>query len=299
MSALVTILPGVAAGLAATLCIAALARPAPLHLPAALARLDAHTTIDTPGAEGTRRWERLVVPIAARAARTPNRWWGIPAVELDICDLAPTRYVARRLAWAGVSAATAAILLAIAALGGIATPAALSLVLVAASAVAGSVVPVFAVAEAARIRRGQFRHALAVYLDLVAQERAAGAAAAPALLEAAAVCSAWPFRRIRACLAHAQHAGQPPWQALAELATRMRVPELSEVADTAATAADGAAVHATLTAQAAGLRRSVLATEKAEANATTQRLAVPAALLVAGPLLLALYPAAVRLLTVT
>lgn len=299
MSPLVTMLPGVAGGLAVTLVIAARARPAPLHLPAALARLDAHTTVDPTDDDAQRVWDRIVVPLTARAARTDNPWWGIPTVDLDICALSPTRYVARRLVWASGTTAGAVVLLVVAAAGGIGVPAALVPLLIMGAAVAGSVVPVFEVAERARIRRVQCRHSLAVYLDLVVQVRAAGAAPAPALLEAAAVCPAWPFRRIHTCLLYAQHAGQPPWDALAELANRMRVPELADVADIAATAADGAAVKATLAAQAAGLRRSVLADEKAADNTTTQRLAVPAALLVAGPVLLALYSAVIRLLDLT
>lgn len=300
MTPLIAILPGVAFGLALTLAIAAVARPAPLHLPAALARLDAHThTPPDPDIEAPGRWEKLLIPLAARAARTTNRWWGIPAADLDACEITPTRHVARRLAWAGGGAALAAALVAVAAVGGFGVPAVLAPAAILAGAAAGSVVPVLDVTETARTRRAQFRQAIAAYLDLVAQERAAGAAAGPALLDAASVSDAWPFRRLRATLIRAQHAGQPPWEALTDLANRMRVPELADVADIAATAADGAAVYTTLTAKATGLRRATLSVDKAAANAASQRLTVPVTLLLVGLLLLVLYPALIRLLDTT
>ncbi|WP_084037443.1 hypothetical protein [Haloechinothrix halophila] len=300
MIPLVATLPGVAFGLALTLAIVAVARPAPLHLPAALARLDAHTRpLADPDTEVPGRWEKLLVPLAARATRTTNRWWGIPTTDLDACEITPTGYVARRLAWAAAGAATAAVLLVVATAGGLGPPVLLAPVAVVAGAAVGSAVPVLDVTETARTRRAQFRQAIAAYLDLVAQERAAGAAAGPALVDAASISEAWPFRRLRATLIRAQHAGQPPWDALIELANRMRVPELADVADIAATAADGAAVYTSLTAKAAGLRRATLSADKAAANAASQRLTVPVTLLLVGLLLLVLYPAVIRLLDAT
>lgn len=297
MNPIITVLPGAVLGLAVAFATAALVRPARLHLPAALARLDSrtHATGDhdefQPG-----RVERLLIPVAVRAAHTTNRWWGIPTPDLDACEITPTRYIARRLAWAGGGVAAAAGLTAVSAAAGLGTPGVLGALFIVVGGVAGSAVPVLDVAKTARKRRAEFRQAIAPYLDLVAQERAAGAAATPALIEAAVVCSSWPFRRLHTTLIRAQHTGQAPWEALADLAGRMRVPELREVADIAATAADGAAVYTTLTATASGLRRAELATDKAAANAASQRLAVPAALLLVGLLMLAGYPALIRML---
>ncbi|MFD2400004.1 type II secretion system F family protein [Prauserella oleivorans] len=158
-------------------------------------------------------------------------------------------------------------------------------------------VPPLAVADDAATRREEFRSAVIAYLDLVAQERMAGRAAAQALSEAADVFDGWAFTRIRGTLAHAQRAGHLPWEALTRLADRMSSPELADVADIASTAADGAAVHATLTAKATGLRRAALATEKAAANTRSQRLTLPVTLLLLGFLLLVLYPAVIRLFT--
>lgn len=296
MDPTISFLPGALVGLAVAAALAAVARPAPFHLSAALARIDAHQRAATnPEPAPAGRWERLLIPLTVRAARSTNRWIGLPSADLDTCELTATRYLARRLAWAGGAAAAAGALAGFGALTGLGLPTAIVPLLVLGSAAAGSAVPVLELAETARKRRAEFSTALAAYLDLVAQERAAGAATGPALLDAAAISPSWPFRRLHGALLRAQHTGQPPWEALAELGDRLHVAELGDVADIAATAADGAAVYTTLTTKAAALRRATLAADKAAANVATQRLTPPVTLLLVGLLTLVLFPALIRL----
>lgn len=292
------VVPGAALGLALACAVAAIAGPAPIHLTAALARLDARARVapDLGDAPRPGRGERLLVPVAVRAARSSSRWWGIPSRDLDACDETATRYLARRMIWA----ASAVVLVLIGSLilltAGISIPAGGVALTAVIGGVAGSVVPVLDLAETAAQRRDEFRRAVAAYLDLVAQERASGAAAGPALKEAARIAGSWPFQRLHATLVHAENAGDAPWDALSRLADRMGVPELGDVADIAATAADGAAVYSTLTAKAGGLRHAVLAADKADANSRSQRLTLPVTLLLVGFLLLVIYPALIRLL---
>lgn len=290
-------LPGAAIGLAIACAVAVIARPAPIRLTAALARLDAHTRLNATNEDATRgHVERLLVPLAARAARSSNRWWGIPDRDLDACGLTATRYVARRATWAGAGVSVAVAFWLILLAAGISVPAAGVVIAIGAGGVLGSVVPVLDVAETAAKRRDEFRRAIAAYLDLIAQERASGAAAGQALIEAARVADSWPFQRMHATLVRAEHAGDTPWDALTRLADRMGVPELGDVADIAATAADGAAIYTALTAQAQGLRRATIAADKAGANSRSQRLALPVTLLLIALLLLVIYPAFIRLL---
>jgi Flp pilus assembly protein TadB len=296
MDPVIAFVPGALVGLAGAAALAAAVRPAPFHLPAALARIDAHYRASTnPDPAPPGQWERLLTPLAVRAARSGNRWIGLPSAELDTCEMTATRHLSRRLAWAAGAAGAAGALVALAALLGLGLPTAIVPLLVLGAAVAGSAVPVLELAETARKRRAEFSTALAAYLDLVAQERAAGAATGPALLDAAAVSPSWPFRRLHGALLRAQHTGQPPWEALAELGERLHVPELGDVADIAATSADGAAVYTTLTTKAAALRRATLAADKAAANVATQRLTPPVTLLLVGLLTLVLFPALIRL----
>lgn len=290
-------LPGVAFGLALACAVAAFAQPAPIRLSAALARLNARDQMSDDPDTRLGRYERWLVPLAVRAARSSNRWWGLPTRDLDACGLSPTRYLGRRIAWAGSSAALAAVLWLVLAAGGVGLAAGVLVFAVALGAIAGSAVPVLELAETARKRRDEFRRSIAAYLDLVAQERASGAAAGPALIEAARVADSWPFRSVHAALLRAEHAGDTPWEALVRLAARMGVPELGDVADIAAAAADGAAVYSALTTKARGLRHATLAADRADANSRSQRLALSVTLLLIGFVLLAFYPALIRLLS--
>lgn len=296
-------LPGVAVGLAAACTLAALARPAPLDLTETLHRLISTTTSahvpdrSDAGRRNRATVERLLERPAQRMQRSPNRWWGIPARDLAILDVSPARYLARRLTWAAGAACFAVLLVAAATIGGLAPTAVIAALAVVAAILAGQSVPVLAVAEDAEARREEFRRAVAAYLDLVAQERASGAAPAQALSDAVQVADSLPFRRIDAALRRAERAGITPWSALADLGARVGVPELGDLADIAASAADGAAVYTTLTSKAAGMRRAALAADRARANANSQRLALPVTVLLLAFLLLVLYPAVVRLLT--
>ncbi|WP_275293512.1 type II secretion system F family protein [Amycolatopsis sp. La24] len=282
-------------GVAVLLAVLAWLRPAPVNVAAAIAELDDRARRDnsTLPINSRARWVRR---LASSSARSSSRWWGIPAHDLDVLDLTAERFITRRMVWAGGAAAASGVFCLFCELLGLGLPLSVALAAVAVAAAAGSAVPVFAVQEDAARAREEFRHATAAYLDLVAQERATGRAPGQALDEAAAVGDSWAFARIRRSLNHAVHAGTTAWDALASLGQRMSVPELEDLASIVATAADGAAVYRTLLAKSAALRTAALSAGKADANARSQRLALPVALLLAAFLLLVLYPAAVRLI---
>lgn len=288
---------GALAGTALVCVITALLRPAPIDLAAAVAELDDRATRRAEGVPPRSRWSAWMDRVAGYSARSSSRWWGIPMADLDVLDQLPQRYVARRLTWAVGSAALALLATGLGWLGGVGLPPAVIALAVVAAAVAGSVVPVLAVREDAAWAREEFRRATAAYLDLVAQERATGRAPSQALADAAAVADSWVFTRISRTLGRAIRAGHTPWEALSGLATRMGVVELADLAGILATAADGAAVYTTLVAKASALRAAALAADKADANARSQRLALPVALLLIAFLLVVLYPAMIRLLT--
>ena len=119
--------------------------------------------------------------------------------------------------------------------------------------------------------RDELRHAVCVYLELVALERAGDAGTVEALERAATVGDSPAFVRIRDALTRAELAGQPPWTGLAELADAVGVPELGDLADIMRLSGeDGAAVYATLRARAASLRTQLLAANAAAANAASR-----------------------------
>ncbi|WP_037364690.1 hypothetical protein [Amycolatopsis orientalis] len=288
---------GALAGIAVVCVILALVRPAPLNVAAAVAELDDRAARHAEGAPPRSRWSTRLERLAGHSARSSSRWWGIPTADLDVLDQTPERYLARRLAWAGGATAGVLAIAGLAWFGGIGLPITVAVLAAVVAALAGSLVPMLAVREDATRAREEFRRATAAYLDLVAQERATGRAPSQALAEAAAVADSWVFARISRTLGRAMRAGHTPWEALSRLGKRMGVVELADLADILATAADGAAIYTTLIAKAGALRSAALAGDKADANARSQRLALPVALLLVAFLLLAIFPALIRLLT--
>ncbi len=152
--------------------------------------------------------------------------------------------------------------------------------------------------HAGQRRRQLASQAVSTYLDLVVLCLAGGMGVEGAL-DAAATVAEDPFSaRIAAVLDGARHGGRPPWQALAAMGTDLGVSELVEVANTVSLAGtEGARIRATLAAKAETLRRRQLAKTESEANAMTERLFLPGALLLIGFLVFIGYPAFARILS--
>jgi Flp pilus assembly protein TadB len=281
---------GAAAGLGVVLVLIAVLPPAPVNLVAAFARLDALAERPALGPTNAGSWPaRLVDRLAERAARSANRWWGAPLVELDLLERPVTGYIVRRLAGVAIGMGVLGLLALAAGLGPLAVPAALI------GAIAGSLLPVAIMRRDAVAAREECRRAVAAYLDLVAQERAGGAAPTQALTEAAAVPQGWMFRKIRVALNKAVRTGITPWESLARLGIRFDVPALIELADIVSSAADGAAVYTTLTQKAAALRTAALTDDREQANRRSEKLVGPLACLLAGFVILIIYPMFARL----
>lgn len=292
MISLLALVAGTSLGTGLVLALLATLRPAPLDVAAAWQHLSTRTCA-TPIPAG---WHGHTQHLLARAEHLQHPWLGLPTSDLELLELTPADYLTRRLRGACGGLATGAL----AGVGlyamGLGVPVVVLGVLT--TTAGGALLPVFTVREAAASVREEYRRALAAYLDLIAQERTAGRAPTHALREAAAVGEHPLFLRVHATLAHAHRIGQTPWHALREIGQRLDVVELVDVADLAETAADGAAVYASLTTKAAALRTAAVTTDKAEANARSERLTLPTSLLMLGFLLLVLYPTAAHLLAI-
>lgn len=128
--------------------------------------------------------------------------------------------------------------------------------------------------------REEMRRATCVYLELVALERAADAGPIEAVGRAAQIGDGRAFALMRDAMLRAQLAGAPPWHGLAELGEQTQLPELGDVADIMRLSGEqGAAVYTTLRSRAAGLRTSILNQTAARANAASEHMVVPVALL--------------------
>jgi Flp pilus assembly protein TadB len=152
--------------------------------------------------------------------------------------------------------------------------------------------PDIAVRSEANDRRKQFRHALGSFLDLVVISLAGGAGVESSLRDAAAIGRGWAFAQLRNALDVTTLTGETPWAALARLGAEVGVEELSELAASISLAGtEGARVRDSLAMKATSLRDHAMAEAEAEAESTTEKMALPVVLLFLGFLILIGYPA--------
>jgi tight adherence protein C len=141
-------------------------------------------------------------------------------------------------------------------------------------------------------RRKAFKQALGSFLDLVVISLAGGSGVESALRDAAGVGRGWAFAQLRNALEVTTLTGETPWAALARLGEELGVTELVELSATVSLAGtEGARVRDSLAVKAASLRDHALAEAEAEAQSTTEKMALPVVLLFLGFLILIGYPA--------
>jgi tight adherence protein C len=141
-------------------------------------------------------------------------------------------------------------------------------------------------------RRKAFKQALGSFLDLVVISLAGGTGVESALRDAASVGRGWAFAQLRNALEVTALTGETPWAALARLGEEVGVTELVELSATVSLAGtEGARVRDSLAVKAASLRDHALAAAEAEAQSTTEKMALPVVLLFLGFLILIGYPA--------
>jgi Flp pilus assembly protein TadB len=157
--------------------------------------------------------------------------------------------------------------------------------------------PDWQVRDQASRARIEFAHAAAAYLELVALRMASNVGASQALEEAAWAGRGWAFTRLQDALLRARTEKSSPWEALDDLGEQLTLPILSDIADIMRlSSTDGAAVYATLRARAASLRTELLAAQAAEANADSEKMSAPGALLAAIVMIGIAFPAVLNML---
>ena len=140
-------------------------------------------------------------------------------------------------------------------------------------------------------RRLEMREALVSYLTVLALYRASGEGMVSAMQQAAAASDAWTYRRIDARLSASLRAGLSPQDGLRQLGQELKITELGDVADIAATASlEGAGVFTTLLARADALRNQMQSDAESTAAAKSVRMGVPKALLVMTGVAFLMYP---------
>lgn len=270
-------------------------RPTRPGLGDALAALAATPQMAAPPPVAWAAW--LPAGLAGKAASRLRGRLGVAPEDLAILGLTAEQVTARKLALAGTGLVFPAVVSVAGAAIGLGEFAVIPAIAGLVCAAVGWWMPSADTREKAEMARVTFRANLEFFLTLVAGERRARGSVEQALSAAAEVSGTAPFVMMRREITRAELAGDKPWNALRDLAGRIGVAELATVADIAASAADGAAVYATLLAAARTIRHAERATARAEANNVSERLARPLSLLVFGLALFVLVPFMLEMFT--
>ena len=288
------VLLGAGAGAGAWLAGRALfPRPTPLRT--LLARPGGTGMPASVGAVLGRRRDRLG-PVVVRLLEGAGVDLGRHRQALRVTGRSPERHALDKLAgalagllvplalWVGLGSA------------GLSLPPGLAVLSAVGLAVGGFVLPDVRLGEEAERRRRAFRHALSGYLDLVNVILAGGGGLQTALHAAAAAGEGWGFALIRRALERARLTDRSPWDTFAELGAELGVPELHELAASVAIAGShGARIRRSLAAKADTLRGHQVAETEADAEAATERMTIPVAVLLFGFLVFIAYPAVAQI----
>ncbi|MER5299696.1 type II secretion system F family protein [Streptomyces lasiicapitis] len=159
-------------------------------------------------------------------------------------------------------------------------------------AVGGFLLPDLTVRAEAQRRREAFRHALSSYLNLIHILLAGGAGVDAALHDAAQTGQGWAFQQLRRALNTARLTRSSPWTTLGQLGEELEIAELTELAAALSLAGtEGSKLRASLAAKAAAMRSQDGAAAEGQANAATERMALPGMLMAFGFVLFIFYPA--------
>jgi len=244
--------------------------------------------------------DRLGGPIVARvlASRWSGHRWVLRArSDLAISGTTPEEFVSRIVVLVASTALVPLVLWLLASLAGSGLPTAAAALSVVVGVPIAAALPVAGLVRRATDRRRHFRIVIGSFVDMVFLSLAGGVGIDGALHAASQVSSDWAAQRMGRTLLTARDSGAAPWEALESLGRELLVPELVELATTVQLAGtEGARIRDSLTARAASLRRHEQADAESAANAMTERLFLPGALLLLGFLVFIGYPAFERIL---
>ena len=157
--------------------------------------------------------------------------------------------------------------------------------------------PDLEVRQRAAKQRVFYRKVLAAYVDFVALARMGGATPTQAMRDAAEVGDTPLFRRIEQLIERSRLRGTSAWNDLRELGDELGIRELHEIADIIRLSGDeGASIWDNLRSHAQSMRNAQLRTEQGAANAKSESMSVPIAVLAAAFLGLLLTPSLLTLI---
>ncbi len=223
--------------------------------------------------------------------------WAALAPSLAITGESPERMVSKGLVLGGAGLLIPPLLWIAAPSVGISPSIAVPAVAVLVAVPISTLWPILSMLRRARTRQQHVRVVTGSFVDLVVLGLAGGVGVEGAMMAAAQVSSDWAMKRILRTLLMARDSGLSPWVALGDLGLEIGVGELVELSATIQLAGtEGARIRRSLSARAVSLRRHEQAEAESAANATTERMFLPGALLLVGFLLFVGFPAFSRIL---
>ena len=156
----------------------------------------------------------------------------------------------------------------------------------------GVVSAIRSVRAAAIQRRQSFSHALSSFCDITGMCLAAGRGVESSLETAAQTGSGWAFTELQTALRAGYVRGDTPWDALARLGRDADLDDLTELAAALSLAGDqGAAVRETVGSKAKAIRERLTSEAERSAASVTERMGIPATLLLLGFIVFLGFPA--------
>jgi tight adherence protein C len=249
------------------------------------------------GASGmVQRSSRVLVEWTETSSLSTRPWWTAMKPSLAITGVSLESLASRVLVSAGVGLLGPPLLWLAAQCAGVALSPEVPILLAVVAVPTGICLPVASVVGKARDRRRHFRVVIGSFVDMVVLSLAGGIGIDGSLYAASLVSTDWAARSMARALARARDSGQSPWSALGRLGEEIGVSELIELSTTVELAGtEGARIRQSLSARAVSLRRHEQADAESAANAMTERLFLPGALLLMGFLLFIGYPAFTRI----
>ena len=212
--------------------------------------------------------------------------------DLRVCGITAADHLAQRALLGVVGVLWAPLVASVMWAGGVSIEIVLPLWLSVLAGPSAFLLPSLTIRSRAAERRRGFRHALSAFLDIVSISLAGGRGVDTALHDAANGGQGWAFEEMRRALLESQLRGETPWWGLNRLGTDLALPELNELAASAALAgAEGARVRASLAAKARALRLRGLTDIEAAAQGASERMSLPVVLLMFGFIVFLGYPA--------
>jgi hypothetical protein len=219
------------------------------------------------------------------------------AADLAVTDRQGDRWGADVVTNGAVLAGFVAFAWIVAVLAGVSVPAVGGVLAVLLGAMSGAFITVVSLWSEADKRRKHFHRVVTLWLRLTSLAMVAGMGMEEAVVTAAEGRSDWAFQWLHEELAVAPLRGLEPWHVLQEMHLRLDVPLLGRVAERLQlTGTTGATARRSLQTQAISARDAELADAKAEANRVSQRLFVPAIVVMLGYIVFIGAPALAQLL---